>query len=78
MTWDEAACRGKPTEWWFPEPGGWARAPALGLCRACPIRSECLEWALEHHEAGVWGGTSKRERERIRTARRRSREEQHQ
>ena len=34
--------------------------------RGCPVRIECLEYALLHRiEHGVWGGASERERRRI-------------
>lgn len=36
----------------------------------CPVRDTCLEWGLEHDEFGVWGGTSERERRRIKKQRR--------
>jgi WhiB family redox-sensing transcriptional regulator len=30
---------------------------AKNLCFSCPVRSECLQWALEHRQIwGVWGG----------------------
>lgn len=30
---------------------------ARNLCFSCPVRKECLKWALEHKEIwGVWGG----------------------
>jgi transcription factor WhiB len=32
----------------------------------CPVRQQCLDYALEHHEKfGVWGGRSERERGRL-------------
>ena len=43
--------------------------PALAVCRSCPVREPCLAYALEHHEVGVWGGTTGRERRRLRAAR---------
>ena len=36
---------------------------AKDTCESCPIRQDCLRWALEHREAyGVWGGTDYNER----------------
>lgn len=30
---------------------------AKNLCHECPVRRECLQWALEHREIwGIWGG----------------------
>lgn len=38
---------------------------AVALCDRCPVRKQCLEYALYNHEEyGVWGGTTKRDRER--------------
>jgi hypothetical protein len=36
------------------------------LCQACVIRVECQAWALEHDEWGVWGGTTRQQREAMR------------
>jgi WhiB family transcriptional regulator, redox-sensing transcriptional regulator len=37
------------------------------ICTRCPIRTECLAFALERGEAfGIWGGTSERERLKLR------------
>lgn len=60
-----ARCRGvKPTEF-FPSDGMGVEA-AQRVCASCPVRVECLEYALEHRiEHGVWGGASERERRRI-------------
>jgi WhiB family redox-sensing transcriptional regulator len=33
------------------------KAEAKNMCFGCPVRKECLQWALEHREIwGVWGG----------------------
>jgi WhiB family redox-sensing transcriptional regulator len=33
------------------------------VCEDCPVRKECLEYALETNQRkGVWGGTSERQR----------------
>jgi WhiB family redox-sensing transcriptional regulator len=52
-------------ELWFPEKGG-STAAAKRVCRSCPVRSECLEYALANDERfGIWGGLSERERRRV-------------
>ncbi|MCL4312775.1 MAG: WhiB family transcriptional regulator [Actinobacteria bacterium] len=39
---------------------------ARRICADCPVRSQCLEYALIYRiDHGVWGGTSERERRRI-------------
>ena len=36
---------------------------AKALCRLCPIRQQCLDWALDEGvEFGVWGGMTEQER----------------
>jgi WhiB family redox-sensing transcriptional regulator len=48
---------------------------AKQVCAACPVRSACLEWALdERQDHGVWGGLTEDERRslRRRTARHRA------
>jgi WhiB family redox-sensing transcriptional regulator len=37
-------------------------AAAKRVCSSCPIVSECLTWAIDNFEDGVWGGTTKFER----------------
>jgi WhiB family transcriptional regulator, redox-sensing transcriptional regulator len=35
------------------------------ICMACPVREECLDYALSNDERfGIWGGLSERERRR--------------
>ncbi len=47
-----------------PKPEREAReAKAKAVCAQCPVRAECLDWALTTQEPyGVWGGLSERER----------------
>jgi WhiB family redox-sensing transcriptional regulator len=63
----EAACRGCPSDSFFPAPEDPAEA-AKTVCRACPVRGPCLDYALRYREAGVWGATTERERARLRRA----------
>ena len=66
-TWhSRAACRGEVPDVFFPsEKGNYERAKAI--CARCEVRQDCLAAALAHPEAwGYWGGTSERERRRIR------------
>ncbi len=49
---------------------------ARAVCHRCPVRAECLTWAMESgQDFGVWGGLSDTERAslRRRTARARAR-----
>lgn len=67
---DRAACRGKPTEWWFPSDDGEGPGYLTGLirrgkqvCARCDVRDACLAYALANHERhGVWGGLTPTER----------------
>lgn len=63
--WQElAACRGcpNPDSIFFPEQGGSTRE-ARRICCTCPVRMQCLDFALTHDERfGVWGGLPEKER----------------
>jgi WhiB family transcriptional regulator, redox-sensing transcriptional regulator len=65
-------CAGLPVERFYPERGdrGGTVRKAKVLCRSCPVVDACREWAIAHHERGVWGATSDFDRERIRRERR--------
>ncbi|MDQ3756508.1 MAG: WhiB family transcriptional regulator [Actinomycetota bacterium] len=60
----DGLCREYPEVEFFPEQGGDAR-PAKTVCGRCVVRDECLAWAVEHDERGVWGGTTRLERARM-------------
>ena len=58
-------CRELPPATFFPSDGVGVEV-ARAICATCPVRSDCLEYALEHRiDHGVWGGCSERERRRI-------------
>jgi WhiB family redox-sensing transcriptional regulator len=59
----DAACKGKPSEWWFPVHGAnkQQRAnvrAAKALCTDCLVREECLDFAQRNACDGIWGGVS--------------------
>ncbi len=61
----QARCRGINPGEFFPSDGTGVES-AQRVCVGCPVRLECLEYALVHRiEHGVWGGASERERRRI-------------
>lgn len=63
----QAACAGMDTELWFCDDSGESYRYARAVCRNCPVRNDCLEWALDTRTGqGMWGGKSPRERERLR------------
>ena len=64
----DAACASYPAEMFFPANDAPPAAKAAKLiCAACPVREECLTFALETAQAeGVWGGMDAGERRRLR------------
>lgn len=57
----QAACAQTDPNLFFPERGSSAQE-AKAVCMACPVRTECLDHALDHEHDGVWGGLSADER----------------
>jgi len=68
-TWrEQAACRGIDPNLFHPRRGE-DTAPAKAVCEDCPVRRECLVYALATVEKhGIWGGLSERERRPLRSA----------
>jgi WhiB family redox-sensing transcriptional regulator len=63
-------CRHEAPATMFPSDGEGVRS-AMQVCAGCPVRVECLEYALANDiEHGVWGGASNRQRRRINRQRR--------
>lgn len=58
----EALCAQVDPELFFPEQG-FPSHQARAVCGRCPVTTECLDWAMSHHERyGIWGGTTARDR----------------
>lgn len=63
---DGVPCLEVDPDLFFPELGE-SPEPAKRLCRGCPVRLQCLDYALRHRERhGVWGGTTEYERRGMR------------
>ena len=59
---DRAACRGVDLEVFFPGRGEPAE-PARQICARCPVRQQCLDYAIGHGIVhGIWGGLVERDR----------------
>jgi WhiB family redox-sensing transcriptional regulator len=70
---DDAACHDVHPDLFFPERGDSTRE-AKETCASCPVRVECLEYALDLGIThGIWGGKSERERRSLRRGRGRRR-----
>lgn len=71
---DEALCAQVGGDHWHPEKGAPTKA-ARRVCNGdpengaepCPVRAECLQYALDNNERyGIWGGLSERQRRELR------------
>jgi WhiB family redox-sensing transcriptional regulator len=65
----EGLCGQVGGDLWFPHKGGNNR-PAKRVCATCPVRQECLDDVMARTDVvddyGIRGGTSPRERDRMR------------
>ncbi|MFE5601836.1 WhiB family transcriptional regulator [Streptomyces coelicoflavus] len=64
---EHAACRTEDPDLFFPigttGPAALQTEQAKAVCRTCPVREQCLRWALDTGQTlGVWGGTGELER----------------
>jgi WhiB family transcriptional regulator, redox-sensing transcriptional regulator len=62
-----AACQFADPDLFFPisssGPSGSQVAQAKAICAGCPVRQQCLAFALRTHQVhGVWGGLTEQER----------------
>ncbi|EHK88024.1 WhiB family transcriptional regulator [Saccharomonospora azurea] len=65
--WHSAACRDEDPELFFPVsnmgPGAQQTARAKAVCARCPVRAECLSYALDNGlDHGIFGGLTEHER----------------
>lgn len=45
--------------------GGRPSNKSKEFCADCPVRVQCLDWALVHEEEGIWGGLTEAERSKL-------------
>jgi len=69
---EDAACADccVDPEWFHPLPASNAKAEqqtrwAKAVCRDCPVRQACLDWALETNAGGIAGGLTHQERMKL-------------
>jgi WhiB family redox-sensing transcriptional regulator len=66
-----AACRDSDPDMFF---AAGREEEAVAVCRRCPVRAECLDYALvARMDAGVWGGTTEGQRAELVALARRAR-----
>ena len=66
--WELRACQAMDPEIFWLDADTDADVPnhiALAACNRCEIAVSCLEWAMVHERLGVWGGTTPRQREKL-------------
>lgn len=64
----QGKCYNHPDPDWFHIPGsGTNLNEQKKFCEGCKIKSDCFNYALHHDVTGVWGGTTTRERQVMRS-----------
>lgn len=76
---ESAACRALPTDLFFPAEGSNGNDPVIAaakaVCWQCPVRRQCVAYALaDPAVSGVWGATTTDERRAERTRHRQLRQ----
>lgn len=62
-----------PSVFYPPESDPYLEEQAKAICRECPVRLACLDYALSIREwDGIWGGTTGDERRKLHRQRRRA------
>jgi WhiB family transcriptional regulator, redox-sensing transcriptional regulator len=60
-----AACRNVDPKVFFPQSDLFSNRAKL-ICSTCPVREQCLAWAMATDQLhGVWGGKTAKERRRM-------------
>jgi WhiB family redox-sensing transcriptional regulator len=68
LSWkDLGRCRDAPSYLFYLERHLEAFIVAQKYCTDCEVKNQCLRYALEHQELGVWGGTTEHQRRKMLT-----------
>ena len=63
---DSGSCTNADPDLFFPQPGT-DTSYARSICRGCPVRIQCLDYALQSGQKhGIWGGMTESQRRRLR------------
>ena len=64
---DSAACKNYDTNIFFPETKETTlQAEPIEICNSCPVKVDCLDYALKHEGLGIWGGLNQTDRSKLR------------
>lgn len=73
VRWELAACDGMDCDLFFDQ-SPIDEVEARAICWLCPIRPDCLTWALTVPETyGMWGGLTEKQRKNMQVPRHRAR-----
>ena len=63
-----AVCNSIGVELFFSDDNGeYTHLDAIrAVCKECPARFKCMEWALKHESEGIWAGTTPIQRKQMR------------
>ena len=61
---DRAICVGEDPNLFFPSYGDFGIV-ARQVCAGCPVRLDCIEYAVDADEFGIWGGLDQEQRRKL-------------
>lgn len=57
-------CHSTDPDAFFPDVESLRQHPEIRrICTACPVRTECADYATRHHLVGIWGATTTHQRQ---------------
>jgi len=67
MNMEQAACKEVDADLFFPEGKNKREQEhtAKQICASCPVVTDCLQFAIDNEQFGIWGGTTEEERRHL-------------